>query len=106
MSLSVLEQLSQSEGLETSPTLVLTVDHSQEEMVEQLRAEVEKKTQMLMEVKRHLREAAEREREREKGQALVAEERDALRERVQMVRNFTTWNDYCSLSLSLSYVKS
>ena len=48
---------------------------------------------MLMEVKRHLREAAER--EREGGQAQLVEERDALREQVQMV-------GYDSLSLSLS----
>ena len=51
--------------------------------MERLRAEVEKKTQMLMEVKRHLCEAAER--EREGGQAQLVEERDALREQVQMV---------------------
>ena len=55
----------------------------QEEEMERLRAEVEKKTQMLMEVKRHLREAAER--EREGGQAQLVEERDALREQVKMV---------------------
>ena len=53
--------------------------------MEELRAEVEKKTQMLLEVKGHLREMAEREREREERQRLVAGERDALREQVDMV---------------------
>jgi SMC interacting uncharacterized protein involved in chromosome segregation len=38
-------------------------DEGLEVRVEQLQAEVEKKTVMLMEVKRHLKEAAERERE-------------------------------------------
>ena len=44
---------------------------------------MEKKTQMLIEVKRHLREVAAR--EREVGQAQLVEERVALREQVQMV---------------------
>ena len=56
--------------------------------MEELRAEVEKKTQMLMEVKGHLREMAEREREREEGQRMVVGERDALRDQVKMVGSY------------------
>ena len=58
--------------------------------MEELRAEVEKKSRMLLEVKGHLKQLAEREREREGQQALVAKERDALREQVKMVSSY--WN--------------
>ena len=79
---SKLLQRSQTEEVQPTPPLVADHTHSQEELVEHLRAEVEKKTQMLLEVKKHVREAAERERE----QALAVKERDALKEQVQMVR--------------------
>ena len=53
--------------------------------MEELRAEVEEKLQMLLEVKGHLKQLAEREREREGQQSLVAKDRDSLREQVKMV---------------------
>ena len=63
-------------------------EEEEEVVVEQLRAEVEKKTQMLLEVKTHLREVAEREREREREHATVTQERDSLMEKVKKVSLF------------------
>ena len=53
--------------------------------MEELRAEVEKKTQMLLEVKGHLKQLAERERETEGQQGLVAKERN---EQVKIVSSY------------------
>ena len=56
--------------------------------MEELRAEVEKKSRMLLEIKGHLKQLAKRERERERQQSLVAKERDTLREQVKMVNSY------------------
>ena len=75
-----------TEVKETAPPSTLDLSHHQHE--EELRAEVEKKSRMLLEVKGHLKQLAEREREREGQQSLVAKERDALREQVKMVSSY------------------
>ena len=77
-----------TEVKETAPPSTLDLSHHQhEEEMEELRAEVEK-LQMLLEVKGHLKQLAEREREREGQQSLVVKERDALREQVKMVSSY------------------
>ena len=78
-----------TEVKETAPPSTLDLSHHQhEEEMEELRAEVEKKSRMLVEVKGHLKQLAEREREREGQQSLVAKERDTLREQVKMVSSY------------------
>ena len=52
--------------------------------MEELRAEVEKKSWMLLEVKSHLKQLVEREGK----QALVAKERHTLTEQVKMVSSY------------------
>ena len=78
-----------TEVKETALPSTLDLSHYQhEEEMEELRAEVEKKSRMLLEVNGHLKQLAEREREREGQQSLVAKERDALREQVKMVSSY------------------
>ena len=74
----------------------------QDETIEQLSAEVEKKSQMLMEVKTHLKDMAERERERDETQRQVVGERDALKEQVELVSSESCHTHTHSLSLPLS----
>ena len=52
------------------------------------RAEMEKKSRMLLKVKGHLKQLAEREREKEGQQGLVAKERETLREQVKMASSY------------------
>ena len=70
-------------------TLDQSSSQEHEEEMEGLRVELEKKTRMLLEVKTHLKQLAEREKEREGEQELVTRERDELREQVKMVRTLT-----------------
>ena len=76
---SVKPQLTEVKG--TAPPSSLDLSHHQhEEEMEELRAKVENKSGMLLEVKGHLKQLAEREREREGQQSLVARERETLSE--------------------------
>ena len=82
------QQLTEQKEAALPSTLERSRSRENEEEMEGLRAEVEKKTRMLLEVKTHLRQLAEREKEREGEEGRVAKERDDLREQVKMVGSF------------------
>ena len=71
-----------TEVKETAPPSTLDLSHHQhEEEMEELRAEVEKKSRMLLEVKGYLKQLAEREREREGGAAGSGSQRERCSQR-------------------------
>ena len=82
------QQLTEQNEAVLPSTLDRSRSRGNEEEMEGLRAEVEKKTRMLLEVKTHLRQLAEREREREGEEGRAAKERDDLRKQVKMVGSF------------------